>query len=112
MAFGYFETLIALGDDNKFAEEEARIRSLSNVMSAAGFDTMLYKDFEDEFLDLMRKVASALQDGTAETVLLEAFNDDMLQNYIITHFRVWLSSNLHEPEMPMLIFRRHLQLHG
>ena len=36
----------------------------------------------------MRKVATAMEDGTADEVLLEAFNDDMLQNYVITHLRV------------------------
>lgn len=50
---------------------------------------MLYEDFQDAVFDLMRKVAIGLQDGTAEEVLLNAFNDDEYQNYIITHFKVW-----------------------
>lgn len=49
---------------------------------------MLYEDFQDEVLELLRKVANGMQDGTAEDVLLDAFNDDMTQNYVITHFKV------------------------
>ena len=88
MAFGYFETLIHLGDGNKFLEEETRLRSLSNVLNAAGYDAMLYEDFADETFELLRKVASAVQTGTAEDVLLETFNDETLQNYVITHLKV------------------------
>ena len=88
MAFGYIEALIHLGDGNKFAEEEARLRSLSNVLNAAGFESYLYEDFADELFETMRKVANGLHDGTAEDILLESFNDETVQNYIITHFRV------------------------
>lgn len=49
---------------------------------------MLYEDFADELFELMRKVANGLHDGTAEDILLQSFNDDMVQNYVITHFRV------------------------
>ncbi len=49
---------------------------------------MLYEDFADESYALLRKLMTGLQDGTAESVLFEAFNDDNLQNYIITHMRV------------------------
>lgn len=77
-----------MGDANRFAEEEARLRSLSNVLNAAGFDSMLYEDFADMLFDTMRKVAAGLQDGTAEDILFASFNDDEVQNYVITHFRV------------------------
>jgi ubiquitin thioesterase protein OTUB1 len=77
-----------LSDSNKLAEEEARLRSLSNILNAAGYDPMLYDDFADELFELMRKVANGLHDGTAEDILLQSFNDEMVQNYIITHFRV------------------------
>ena len=69
-------------------EEETRLRSLSNVLNAAGFEPMLYEDFADEVFGLIRKVANAQQEGNAEDVLLEAFNDEMVQNYVITHFKV------------------------
>ncbi len=77
-----------MGDGNKFAEEEARLRSLSNVLNSAGYEAYLHEDFAEELFDTMRKVANGLHDGTAEDVLLECFNDETIQNYIITHFRV------------------------
>ena len=77
-----------MGDGNKFAEEEARLRSLSNILNAAGYDAMLYEDFADELFELMRNVANGLHDGTAEDILLQNFNDETVQNYVITHFRV------------------------
>ena len=51
---------------------------------------MLYEDFADEMFGLMRKVANALQEGNAEAVLLESFNDETLQNFIITHLKVFM----------------------
>lgn len=71
--------------------ELARIQSLSNNMEQAGFQPMLFEDFAEETFTLLRKLLNAMASGTAEDVLWEAFNDDMLQNYIITHLRVSLS---------------------
>lgn len=88
IAFGYFETLIALGDSNKFLEEEGRLRSLSNVLTAAGFQTFLIEDFADETFDLLRKLSDALPSGGADELLLQAFNDELCQNYILTYLRV------------------------
>lgn len=89
VAFGYFEALIHLGDVNKLGMEQARIRSLNNVMSQAGFSMDLVEDFADETLDLLREITSAVGEGRdAASVLLEKFNDDMVQNYIISHLRV------------------------
>ncbi|KAK5164317.1 uncharacterized protein LTR77_010012 [Saxophila tyrrhenica] len=87
IAFGYFETLINLGDGNKFLEEEARLRSLMNTCTAAGYDPSLLEDFAEETYTLLRKVANGMQDGTAENALHETFNDDYVQNFIITHIR-------------------------
>ena len=53
---------------------------------------MLLEEFQDEVLELLRKVAAGMQDGTAENVLLDAFNEDMTQNYVITHFKVWFNA--------------------
>lgn len=49
---------------------------------------MLYEDFTDETFELLRKLAAAAQTGTAEDVLLDAFNDETLQNYVMTHLKV------------------------
>ncbi|KAK5117486.1 hypothetical protein LTR85_008871 [Meristemomyces frigidus] len=88
IGFGYFETLIHLGDSHKFLEEETRLRSLSNVLNAAGFDSTVYEEFADEAFDLLRKVANALPAGNADVILHETFNDDTLQNYIIMYLKL------------------------
>ena len=44
VAFGYLERLLYIGDSGKFYEEEARLRSLSNVLNQAGFEPYLYED--------------------------------------------------------------------
>ena len=69
-------------------EEVARLSSLSNVLNGAGFDPMLYEDFAEETFTLLKKVATAVQNGNAEDVVLDAFNDETLQNYILTHLKV------------------------
>lgn len=88
VAFGYFEALIHHGDTDRFGMEEARLRSMSNIMVQAGFDEMLIEDFAEETIGLLRKVGDAIPLGTAEDVLDETFNDQMTQDYIITYIRV------------------------
>jgi len=70
-------------------EEEARLRSLVNVLNAAGFEPFTYEDFADETFELLRKVASALPAGNADVLLHDTFNDENgPQNYIVTHLKV------------------------
>ena len=71
-------------------EEEARLRSLTNVLIAAGYDPTLFEDGLDLTFELLRNVGNALQTGNAEQTLLEAFNNEELQiqNYIISHLKV------------------------
>jgi ubiquitin thioesterase protein OTUB1 len=90
IGYGYFETLIHLGESTKFFEEESRLKSLSNVLIAAGYSKDVFEDFTDETYDLMRKVSNALATGSgdADQILHEAFNDESIQNFIITHLRV------------------------
>jgi ubiquitin thioesterase protein OTUB1 len=89
VAFGYFEALIHYGDANKIAVEQARLTSMSNIMTQAGYTAMLFEDFVDETIDLLRQVGSAVSEGRdAIELLMEKFNDDNLQLYIITHLRV------------------------
>lgn len=88
VAFGYLERLLYLGDSGKCFQEEARLRSLSNVLNSAGFDAYLYEDFADATFNLVRDVANAIDAGNGDEVLLNAFNDESTQNYVITHFKV------------------------
>lgn len=69
-------------------EEEARLRSLSNVINNAGYVPMVYEDFADELFGFMRNLGDAVSAGNAETVLLDGFNNEGLQSAIITHLRV------------------------
>ncbi|WPH01714.1 Hypothetical protein R9X50_00456600 [Acrodontium crateriforme] len=87
IAFGYFEALIHFGNENKFVEEEARLRSLHNVVNNAGYSPYLYEDFADAVFDILRKLSVSLQIGNAEELLLESFNDETEQNYVITYFK-------------------------
>lgn len=89
MAFGYFEALIHNGDTNTIMFEMGRLESMKNVIVTAGFDPMLVEEFADEFRDLLRSINETMQQGgNAIEVVENAFNDDMQQNYIITHLRV------------------------
>ena len=64
------------------------MKSLRNVIGEAGFEVFLVDDFQEETTDLLRKLSGSLHGGNASEVLLDAFNDDMLQNYVITYLRV------------------------
>jgi ubiquitin thioesterase protein OTUB1 len=88
VAFGYLERLLFIGDSNKCYQEEARLRSLSNVLNSAGFQPYLYEDFADAVFTLIRSIADAINEGNGDEVLMNAFNDESVQNYVITHFKV------------------------
>jgi ubiquitin thioesterase protein OTUB1 len=88
VAFGYFERLLFIGDSNKCFQEEARLRSLSNVLNSAGFQPYLYEDFADAVFTLIRSIAGAINEGNGDEILMDAFNDESVQNYVITHFKV------------------------
>lgn len=90
VAFGYLERLLHLGDTSKFLEEETRLRSLSNVLNAAGFEAYLYEDFAEELFELMRELGAALGKGDGDALLHEKFNDESIQNCVITHMKVTL----------------------
>ncbi|KAF2720344.1 cysteine proteinase [Polychaeton citri CBS 116435] len=102
IAFGYFEGLIQSADATKFLEEETRLRSLNNVLNAAGFDQYLYEDFADEVFDLIRRLGTALAANNAEQTLEEALNDDNVSMCIITHLRsltkAWMVTNPNDYE--------------
>lgn len=54
----------------------------------AGFEPIIYEDFANETFDLLRKIPQAMQTGNVEEVLLEAFNDGIIQNCVMTHLKV------------------------
>ncbi|KAK5159123.1 hypothetical protein LTR04_005109 [Oleoguttula sp. CCFEE 6159] len=88
IAFTYFEALIRIGDVSKVLEEETRLRSLENVLDVAGYKKEVYEDFEDETFELLQRTAESLQTSDPGTTLLHSFNDESIQNSIITHLKV------------------------
>lgn len=101
MAFGYYEALIHHGDLNRFGMEEARLKSIAPLLTQTGFPPHMMEDFADETFGLLRDLANAMAEGLdAGSVLVEKFNDDMLQNYIITYMRVRVAISF---RLPMLI---------
>jgi len=58
----------------------------------------MLEEFEDAALDLLKDTAKSLGSADSESKLVEAFNDEFCQNYVITYFRVRIS----RPSMNML----------
>ena len=87
VAFGYFENLFRAGDRHKFLEEETRLKSLGNVINMAGYSQFIWEDFADEIYALLRKCMSA-SSANSEAFLLEHFNNEEIQNQIITYLKV------------------------
>jgi len=91
IAFGYYDCLLKIGDRNKFHQEEARLKSLRNTIALAGYQLDMLEEFEDAALDLLKDTAKTLGSPDSESKLVEAFNDEFIQNYVITYFRVRIS---------------------
>lgn len=88
IAFGYYETLLRLGDKDRILLEETRLRSLNNLLNNVGYPGHVYEDFVDESLLLLRDVADQVPATDQGASLLEKFNDENVSNAIITHFKV------------------------
>jgi Peptidase C65 Otubain len=85
LAFCYYEILLRQDRRQKFLEEEVRLKSLSNLIKELGFDEMLYEDFVDDTITLLRETSKAT-DGGAD--LLRAFNDWSRSQSVITCIKV------------------------
>jgi len=57
-------------------------------MNVAGFNKWSYEDFADETYGLLRKYMGLIDDANVEAMLVADFNNEEIQNYIITHFKV------------------------
>ncbi|KAI9833326.1 MAG: hypothetical protein M1819_003721 [Sarea resinae] len=106
IAFSYFEALIRSGDKHKFVAEQARLKSLNNLLNNAGFQEYLYEDFVDETLQLLRETAATVPVTDDGEALLASFNDPNVSNAVITHFRLltsaWMKTN-QEAYQPFII---------
>ncbi|QIW99209.1 hypothetical protein AMS68_004727 [Peltaster fructicola] len=100
IGFAFLEKLILNNDATKLIEQEARLRSLSNVINSAGYAPMVYEDFADVLFDFMRALGDAVRAGNAESALLEGFNKDDIESAVITHLRTltaaWMKTHPEE----------------
>lgn len=99
IAFTYFEALLSVGDVNKFAEEEARLNSLGNLLDHIGYSRDIWIDFAEEAFELLHKLANSLRnmDGQAADILLRTFNDMGESMAIITYVKVGFVHLLFSP---------------
>lgn len=92
LAFGYFETLLRLGDASKILEEAARFRDFEALMQAVG-NPDLYEDFIEPTADLLEQQAATLPNHDGGALLLSGFNDDATSSQLTYSFKVGLSSS-------------------
>lgn len=84
--------MLRVGDVTKLEDEEARLKSLDNLLVAIGYPHDIWIDFAEEAFDLLRKLADCMRamNGAAEDQLLQAFNDVGQSMAIITYVKVML----------------------
>ncbi|KAA8614665.1 Peptidase-C65 domain containing protein [Pyrenophora tritici-repentis] len=94
IAFTYFEALVRLADVNKFAEEEARLNSLGNLLEHIGYSRDIWIDFAEEAFELLHKLANSLRnmDGQTADILLNTFNSMGESMAIITYVKLLASA--------------------
>ncbi|KAI9703214.1 MAG: hypothetical protein M1836_007779 [Candelina mexicana] len=92
IAFSYFETLVRLGDKERIQIEEARLKSLDNLLRSVGWEEHAYEDFVEETILLLRSTAASIPVTDGGAALLNSFNDPNISNAIITHFRLITSA--------------------
>ncbi|ORY19742.1 peptidase C65 Otubain-domain-containing protein [Clohesyomyces aquaticus] len=94
IAFTYYEALLRVGDVGLFQQEQARLKSMHNLLNAANFPEHVYIDFVDEAFELLDKLQNSvrLMDGTGADTLLQAFNDMSVAMAIITYFKLLASA--------------------
>ncbi|KAK1775677.1 peptidase C65 Otubain-domain-containing protein [Copromyces sp. CBS 386.78] len=98
IGFGYFETLIKLGNKAQVDAEKQRLEGLNQyIQHHGGFDPMVFVDFVEETIDLLQRVSDKFanpDDALKEVV--DTFNDVGISNGIIYHLRLLASSWLKE----------------
>lgn len=92
LAFGYFETLLRLGDPAKVRAEAARLKGCNTMLDAVGFTEVVYEDFTEQTLLLLEGIAASLPNHDGGASLLTSFNDVEISSAITYHFRVGCSS--------------------
>lgn len=89
LAFGYFETLLRLGDAPKIRAELARLKGCNETMlDASGFDVGMCEDFTDVTFEMLEVMISSLPNHDGGASLLASFNNDSISAAVTYHFRV------------------------
>ena len=98
IGFGYFETLIKLGNKAQVDAERERLVNLNEyIKHHGGFDPMVFVDFVEETEGLLERVSSKINDPEeAMAEIMGGFNDISISNAIIYHLRLLASSWLKE----------------
>ncbi|MCJ1459299.1 hypothetical protein MMC28_009676 [Mycoblastus sanguinarius] len=89
LAFGYFEALLRQGDSSKILAEAARLKSFNTLLDSMGWNEEFYEDFVHETLELLKKTATSIDDGT---LILDRFNDQAKCSAITYHFKLITSA--------------------
>lgn len=89
LAFGYFETLLRLGDASKMLDEAARFRAFEALMHAVGIPD-LYEDFIEPTADLLEQQAATLPNHDGGAAVLAIFNEDAASSQLTYSFKVGL----------------------
>lgn len=92
LAFGYFETLLRLGNASKILQEATRFRDFEVLLHAVGIPS-LYEDFIQPTAELLEEQASTLPNHDGGAVLLDIFNDEQRSSQLTYSFKVGLVSN-------------------
>jgi hypothetical protein len=61
---------------------------LRSIVQDAGTSSDVCEEFFEEAIDLLKKLAESLPLGTAEACLLNTFNDEGIQEYIVFCMKV------------------------
>ncbi|RKF62763.1 Ubiquitin thioesterase OTUB1 [Erysiphe neolycopersici] len=100
IGFAYFESFLRLQSKAHLEEEMARISSLNNLLiTSGGFKEWLFEDMVAETIGLLKDLAELVQVNPheAECILMERFNNAIISNSIVYHFRLlassWLKAN-------------------
>ena len=91
LAFGYFETLLRLGNASKMLEEAARFRAFQALMHAVG-PPDLYEDFIEPTAELLEQQAATLPNHDGGAALQAIFNDEAPSSQLTYSFKVGLMS--------------------
>ncbi|KAK4697893.1 hypothetical protein P7C71_g256, partial [Lecanoromycetidae sp. Uapishka_2] len=100
LAFGYFEALLRIGKPDKILAEIPKLTAYNKIfddLGKLGNKEMMYEEFVEETLNLLKETARSLPNHDGERTILAAFNNQDTSNAITYHFRMiagaWLRSH-------------------